>query len=340
MSKFKNSLIALSLVSGMSAQATFSGNKNIDKLFNTLSPTASVKGIVLDVKSSSYNTYADSILKLALKETHKHAKVFLARKEYKKYYTLMLMGLTVPMHEGLFTHFRKVKNISGRCNDKKNSGGSLKDQKITKDNYIKGFSINTKKSFFAKCSSLKANQNIIQMVAGGGDGSDLGIMQLSARWHYEDFLAKKKYTSAKTTLGYGNKYLYRGFNAISRNAKKYKCILNKNGTINHLKLARATWGGWYNAGGTNIERVCRFANPNSEHKNKDLGFNSNLQSMIKAGTANGKFGLTLGRDKGTGKVLGFWPKLSASSRAVIKEIHSNIVNNKNKRTQLKKVTGL
>jgi len=294
----KNSVILAAMALSVSSNAKLIAPDWLDNVFVTLNPTVKdIKGPVLDVNSSDYRTYADRVIQIALQETHRNAKKYLKTKEYKKYYAMMLMGLTVPMHEGLFTHFRKVSNVNGRCDSGKNAGDSLKDQNKTRKHFRAAF-YKRNDAFLANCSKLKRNQKITQMVAGGGDGSDIGIMQLSARWHYEDFLAKEKYKSVRNTLRYGNSFLLRGFQSISRKtsdiyengklkSKGNICVLNRDGSINHLKLARSVWGGWYNAGGTNYARACRFSFKSGP---KDFKLTNKKDNFIVKGYKNPKTG--------------------------------------------------
>jgi hypothetical protein len=407
MTLLKKSLIlaAISLAPVTNAKINFPDKLN--SIFVTLNPSAisTINGPIVDAKSHDYKTYADNVIKIAMQETHNKAKRYLKTNEYKKYYSMMLAGLTIPMHEGIFTHFRRVKNTKGRCDSSKNDGDSLKNQGITRTNFRKAFhnEENASKSYLSNCKNLKANQPVIQMIAGGGDGSDVGIMQLSVRWHYKDFLAPKKFKSVRETLRYGNGYYLRGFNKLARDAKDYPCITDKNKKLDHVKLARAAWGGWYNAGGTNYVRACRisfkkgaedfkltdpedkflagkYTNPETkevyklgdrvtrvinkkrvilkqcldpnfsnrpfktvrettdgcDHINKDKGFNSNLTNMVKV-AAGGQFGITLGRDKKTKELTGFWPHISSTSRNAIKDIVANLNSGKNNRRNLDKV---
>jgi hypothetical protein len=337
MSKLKKTLILAALATTMTANAKLIPYSTFHKAFNTVNPqvTSTLQGPMLDIKSADYSDYANKIIKIALEESHKNASEYLRTKEYKKYYAMMLMGLTVPMHEGLFIHFRKTAHIPSECSQEKQSGQTIKHKKYGVPNFLKAF-VNKPTPFFAKCADLRNRQAITQLIAGGGDGSDVGIMQISVAWHYENFLEKEKYRSVRSTINYGSSHLNRGMKSIARNASKHKCILKSDGTINHLKLAKATWGGWYNGGST--KQACRFADKNSPHVNKDAGFAKNLDNMIAAGNG-GKFGITVARDKETNQAQGFWPSVSTQSRSVIKEIVANLYAGTNNRTQLKKLIG-
>ena len=337
MSKLKKALILATLATTMTANAKLIPYSTFHKAFNTVNPqvTSTLSGPMMDVNSAEYSDYANKIIKIALEESHKNASEYLRTKEYKKYYAMMLMGLTVPMHEGLFIHFRKTAHVPSECNQEKQDGQTIKHKKYGVPNFLKAF-VNKTTPFFAKCSNLSNRQPITQLIAGGGDGSDVGIMQISVAWHYENFLDSEKYKSVRSTINYGSSHLNRGMKAISRNASKYPCILKSNGQINHISLAKATWGGWYNGGQTKL--ACRFADKNSPHVNKDAGFAKNLSNMIAVGDG-GTFGITVARDKVTNAKQGFWPAINTQSRRVIKEIVANLYAGTNNRTQLKKVIG-
>ena len=313
----------------LNTQRTFP--KSFDKIFTTISPNQTIKGPILNIQTSSFDKYADTIIEMALKEAHKISKEYLVTKEYKKYYTMMLLSLVVPTHESMILHFRQIKNAPLRCSDKKNNGETLLDQNITKTNFMNAFRSKTK-PFLVGCSELKSDQELYQLIAGGADGSDIGIMQVSTRWHYENYLETEKFRSVLDSLNYGINYLHDGFKRIARNANKYPCILKQNKTIDYHKLARATWGGWYNGG--QAKKACRFTDLNSKHINKDNLFNKNLKQMIKSGEGK-PFGNIIG--KGPGKMLTF--PISKKMEQIIQEISKNILSGTNSRSSLKTLIG-
>lgn len=299
---------------------------SFDKLFITISPGQTISGPVLDTKTDSFDTYADTIVQMALKEAHEVAKEYLQTKEYKKYYTMMLMSLVVPTHESMNLHFRKVTNKQDRCSDRRNNGQTLIDQDITKNNFLRAFR-ESSNPFLVDCQKLNPNQKIFQLIAGGSDGSDIGIMQVSSKWHYEDYLQAKKYQSVRSSLRYGINFLHTGFKQIARNASKYPCILTSSKDIDYHKLARASWGGWYNGG--QVKKACRFANPSSKHASKDKLFLENLKRTIEAG--NGKpFGSVIATQ--ASNMLTF--SISSHVKRTIQEISKNIENGTNVQTHL------
>lgn len=332
----KKKTVKRSASAAKSAKATFHGpyakrkySGFLNKSFVTLSKNSKSYPPYLNVHSRSINNYADIVFLMTLREAHKVAERYLKAKEYRKYYTMLLLGITVPIHESLFIHFRETKNKTGFCNGNKNLGKTLKDQDITKTNFIKAFRT-SKNPYLTDCSGLKEGERIIQLMSGGSDGSDIGIMQLSIRWHYEDFLSKKKFQSTRKTLAYGMKFLQKGFNKISRNAKKYPCLLNESKKVDYLKLARATWGGWYNAG--NVKSACRFSNKSSPHAKKDKLFFERLDSILKFNSTS-KFGHVIAND---GRKQITMP-INEMTRSAIREVVKNFKNGSNDRKVLKKL---
>lgn len=326
---------SLSLIASINVQAAAPMPAWVDNAFLTINPKAKLSGPVQDLSSSTIMaTYADKVAKIGLIEAHSRAKSLYDEKNYRGYYTVMLLALTVPMHEGLFTHFRATKNTAGKCKAEKQKGNTLKDQKKTKVNFVNAFTKGAT-PFLLTCDKFAPNSKITQIIAGGGDGSDVGIMQLATLWHYDEFLKPGKYKSVKATFNYGYSHLMRGFIPVMRNYKDYPCLKNKDGSLNYHKLARGVWAGKYNSGNIKVESVCRFANAASPHKNKDIGFNINMENMMKV-ASGGKFGIKLGKDA-AGNPIGFYPKVSSDLRKAILEINNNIKNNTNNRTYLNKV---
>lgn len=118
--------------------------------------------------------------------------------------------------------------------------------------------------FVLECENVKNDDHIRQLIRGG-DGTDIGPVQLSLRWHFDEFIAKRKYLSLSDTFDYGLNFIHDGFKKLyydgqdSKN-KTYSCIqetINKKTHVNLSKLVRATWSGKYNQG--QIAKSCRIA---------------------------------------------------------------------------------
>ena len=121
--------------------------------------------------------------------------------------------------------------------------------------------------FIAECDDIKDNQ-VIRQIIRGADGTDIGPVQLSLRWHYDKFLAKKMYLSLRDTFNYGLKYIHSGFKKIYYDADKiknskskvkkssYGCLVSDK-KINFKKLVRGAWAGKYNQGQT--YKSCRIS---------------------------------------------------------------------------------
>ncbi len=114
--------------------------------------------------------------------------------------------------------------------------------------------------FIVECSDVKDDQDIRQIIRGG-DGTDIGPVQLSLRWHFDKFIAKKYYQSIDKTFDYGLNFIHAGFKKLyydSTDSKKaLSCVLS-NGKVDLNKLVRATWSGKYNQG--QVSKSCRIDN--------------------------------------------------------------------------------
>lgn len=121
--------------------------------------------------------------------------------------------------------------------------------------------------FIADCDNV-ANDQVIRQIIRGADGTDIGPVQLSLRWHYDKYLAKKMYLSLKETFKYGLNFIHVGFKKAyydadkvkgSRNKTKkssYSCLVSSDKSINYTNLVRGTWAGKYNQG--QIKKACRI----------------------------------------------------------------------------------
>ena len=151
-------------------------------------------------------------------------------------------------------------------------------------------------------------------------------MQVSIRWHFDDFLANRKFESVQATLQYGIGHLMKGFNPVYRNAGEYKCLAEtgifKKSKINYLNLIRGVWAGQYNSG--SITKTCRFADSASPYKSHDIGFEKNLKKVL-------DFKGTLAVD-----MVGEF-KLDADTAAAFMEVTSNLKNATNSKVALDKI---
>jgi hypothetical protein len=123
------------------------------------------------------------------------------------------------------------------------------------------------KPFIAECDNI-VNDQVVRQIIRGADGTDIGPVQLSLRWHYDKFLAKKMYLSLRDTFKYGLNFIHAGFKKVYYDADKvkksslktkkssYSCIIS-NKSINFKNLVRGSWAGKYNQGQTH--KACRIA---------------------------------------------------------------------------------
>jgi hypothetical protein len=146
-------------------------------------------------------------------------------------------------------------------------------------------------------------------------------MQVSIRWHYNDFLANRKYESVSQTLEYGFNHLLNGFDPVYRNIADYKCIYDTAGSferkkISYTNLIKGIWAGKYNSG--SVAQTCRFTDSSSPYKNHDIGFAKNLDKIL---NFNGQIFTDY-----TGEF-----KIDGDSSAALKEVIANFKNNRNDR---------
>ena len=310
------SIIGLSLLS-QPAQAE--RVKFLDAYMISINPKAKLNGPIFKNVAEEKGAYGDELAKVILEEAHEKSKRYLEYGDFKGYYTFMALALTVPLHEGLYVHFRDVENEDGLCRKRANEGKTIKSsiaRRHFRKSMVKGFN-----PFLLKCRKLANENRLRQMIAGGGDGSDIGIMQLSSRWHYDEFLAKKKFASVRSTVNYGLAHLVRGYKPAYANYKKYPCLQNEDGSLNYKNLARGSWSGIYNSG--NLGQTCRFADPTNAHAKKDNGFLDNLNKTL-ALAEGGIFGYN--------ENLSF--PISEGTRNALKEVIENHLNGTNNNTAL------
>lgn len=297
--------------------------KILDRMMYTINPSATIDGPQFRDQGDKFekSKYASSLVSIILKEADQKARKYLEAGDTQAYYAFLTLGLTVPLHEGLYVHFR---NVDGDvCRADANSGDLVKKAGTTTYNIFTQYFKNPANPFFPNCETMKVTNGVKQMIRGG-DGTDLSIMQVSIRWHFDDFLANKKYESVAKTLGYGFGQLLSGFDPVYRNAANYKCLFDDAGNkkVNYISLIRGIWGGKYNSG--SISQTCRFADPNSPYKTHDILFAQNLDKIL-------NFNGTISVDY-IGNLM-----VQGNSAAAIREVVSNLMNNKNDRTALNKV---
>ncbi len=299
--------------------------KVLDRMMYTINPSAKIDGpLFRDQADASERTkYASSIVSIILKRADDKARKYLEAGDTQAYYAFLTMSLTVPLHEGVYVHFR---NVDGDvCRADANSGALVKKASESIYKIFTQYFKTPSAPFFPNCEDMKGTTGVRQMIRGG-DGTDLSIMQVSIRWHFDDFLANRKYASVSQTLDYGFGVLLGGFDPVYRNINQYSCLMdvgaNQKKRINYVNLIRGIWAGKYNSG--SIAQTCRFADPNSPYKTHDVGFARNLDKIL---TFNGTVPADYIGDL----------KLDNTTSEAIKEIVSNLKNNRNSHVALDKV---
>lgn len=261
----------------------------LDNVMATINKSAEIYGPIYRHDTRNSENYGDEIVKIILKSAHAKAKRYLDEGNPQAYYAFLALSLTVPNQEGLFVHFREVDSDRDYCNDERSTGENIKSSKA-KDQFqaalngeggkkLFGIFNRNKESegFLVKCKDLRGEKKYRQLIVGGSDGSDVGMFQLSALWHFDEFLNKGKYDSVKQTVDYGLNYLRQQFHHGYRNAAtKYTCFLDENQNIDYFKLIRGSWSA-YNGGPS---QKCRFADKEGPYAGHDNGFKKNLDITL------------------------------------------------------------
>lgn len=297
-------------------------NKSLDKMMYTINPNVVVTGPIFrdQADSESKSRYATDLVRTILKIAHTKGAKYLEAGDTQAYYAILVMALTVPLQEGLYIQYRGVEGAD-ICRIEANNGDLVKKSGDANYNLFTQYFKATETPFFPNCEEIKSN-NLTQIIRGG-DGTDLSIMQVSIRWHFDDFLANKKYESLESTLNYGMDHLMKGFNPVYRNVTDYKCIaesgLFKKKKINFLNLVRGVWAGQYNSG--SISKTCRISDSSSPYKHHDKGFEKNMNKIL---DFNGVLEVDM-----VGKF-----KLDSEVASAVMEISKNIREEKNERAAL------
>jgi len=300
--------------------------KVLDRMMYTINPSAKLDGPQFrDASSASEKSaYLQQVIKSILKEADAKAGKYLEAGDTQAYYAFLTMALTVPLHEGVYIHFR---NVDGNvCVQEANSGNMVKKSSETTYKIFAQYFKDPKMPFFPECSEIKSSTGVRQMIRGG-DGTDLSMMQVSIRWHFDDFLANKKYESVTRTLNYGFSHLLNGFDPVYRNVSNYSCIYDRSlpkRRVSYINLIKGTWAGKYNSG--SIAQTCRFADPNSPFKNHDANFAKNLDKIL-------NFSGVIPVDY-VGDI-----RVDGAAAEAIKEIVKNLKEYKNERSALNKLLG-
>ena len=342
----KKLLLSFILTLSFYSNAELPRLKHLDGMMNTINPEVRTTGPIFQNDSELKGIYGDKLMEIILQEAHKKASRYLEVGNTQAYYSFLVLALTVPLQEGLYLHFRDVSDSRTLCNQYASDGlvlfasnpekleekytpieleEAMKNSKtyMRFNEYLK----TANNPFFPNCENFYSEAPIRQMIRGG-DGSDIGIMQVSIRWHYDIFLANKMYTSVRESVRYGLNHLMNGFRPVLANAKKYKCVQKRIGLfkkeISYTKIIRGIWAGKYNSG--SIGKTCRFAKFNSPYASHDKHFLKNLNKVLKY-------------DKnpiiGEGDSLGF--KVSDKTHSILREIITNFKNKTNQRTNLESI---
>lgn len=298
--------------------------KILDQMMYTINPQAHIEGPIFRDQSNllEKTQYTSTLVKIILVEADQRAKKYYEAGDFQAYYAFLTLALTTPLHEGVYVHFR---NVDGDvCRTDANSGEIVRRANLeTYKMFIQYFQ-RSQVPFLPNCSEMNVTSGVRQMIHGG-DGTDLSIMQISIRWHFDDFLANKKYESVSQTLGYGFDHLLSGFDPVYRNIADYGCLIEERylkKKISYINLIKGVWAGRYNSG--SISQTCRFNDVNSPYRKHDVGFSRNLSKVL-------DFSGTISAD-----YIGDLPLDEISSNA-FKEVVGNLRHNSNIRSSLDKL---
>lgn len=321
---FKAMALTCLIAAAPTAQAGFMGI--LDNVMATINPNAGLTGPIYRHETKKQDKYGDELAKILLSQAHNVAKRFLEEGNPKAYNAFMVLALTVPNQEGLMVHFREVPADKDYCRDKRSEGKKIASTKAKKQFQEtlnnRGLLRDRSNGFLVTCKKMGEVNTYRQLIVGGADGSDVGIMQLSALWHYEEFLKEVKYASVKSTVRYGLSYLMRRFKANYRafpDGTYSHCLKNEDGSMNYQNLVRGSWSA-YNGGPA---QFCRFSDETSAHAGKDKGFVGNLNKTLNLNDG-GIFGYN---DDGS-------LPLSEEAKAALSEVVSNFENGTNNRAAL------
>ncbi|WP_372655067.1 hypothetical protein [Halobacteriovorax sp.] len=307
-------LVMLNTIAAGASEATVPRVTALDRMMSTISPSAIIDAPLFKNTDEAKTKYGSEFVKVLIQETHKKAKFLLEEGNVKAYNAFMTLGLTVPLQEGLYLHIREINDSKGLCNDHSNSGNiifaytpekleekytasELEEKKANSKNYqffVQNFKTGDN-PFFPDCNQVE-NKDVIRQIIRGGDGTDMGAMQLSIRWHTENYFAKDGHKSLRKTFAYGLNYLMQGFKPLIYNfnstsktwEKRVECLRKiekwhlfpskRKYSIDYKNVVRGTWAGKYNSG--NLNKTCRFADSRSPYKGHDEGFLKNLNKVL------------------------------------------------------------
>lgn len=297
----------------------------LDRMMFTINPAIDYQGPTFrDEKRQEMTAYYSDVTKIILEEAHVAAKGYLDSGDTQAYYAFLVLAMTVPLHEGLLIHFREVSNDGNICNDNANSGNIIPSSATTTRGHFKKYLKDGDTPFIVDCKDVRNDQTVKQIIRGG-DGSDMGMMQVSIRWHFDDFLAKKKYESVRGTVNYGVNFLMKGFRSVYRNSSNYRCISRRlSSKVDYEALVRGIWAGQYNSG--NLGQTCRFTDRNSPYRGHDVGFENNLKKILDFSTK-----------KSLPVFSGIEAKMNAESEGALSEVIENFKKGTNNRNQLEKL---
>lgn len=246
----------------------------MDRQNFTFSPQIEISGPIY--QSENAQEYMKETLQIVLSEAHILANDYLLAGDRFAYWSFIMGALMVPLHEGGYLHFRSIPNSKKACLDNSNSGRIFNKAKSTKEVFRSYFKLpNDDLAIFPSCKTLESEINLNQILHGG-DGSDIGMMQVNMRFHEKGYILFGGYQDVRSTVNYGLNFYKKGFDYVYRNSSAFPCVKN-NKRIDQKKLIHAAWAGMYNSG--NLNESCRWTREKNEWQANDDAFEINLRKL-------------------------------------------------------------
>lgn len=374
-SMLKKAIISAAMLGSIGSQAAFTSI--INNAAAPINPKAELSGPVYRHETKAEDKYGDEVAKIIFEEAHKRAKAYLEEGNTDAYYAFMILAFAVPRQESLYVQFSEVPADKDNCRDglavgekikntesfatqdvfreifnnqkplpkelqKKPGFFSGRDKKDEHKRKVEAHHANNEKlamsGFLMPCSKMSGNEKTHRrLMAGGWDGSDVGFMQVSVRWHSEKYMRPQKFKSVRESVNYGVNYLYPNFDkAIGRYSRpdyvanpeaRWACYTDASGNVNYQAAIQGTWAA-YNGGPGARCRFTKMDDPNNDFAGHDKGFLKSIKTVT---------------DLNKGRFFGFNEEgqlpISELTKNALAEMVNNYENKTNKREFLSQILG-
>jgi hypothetical protein len=91
---------------------------------------ASIEGPIFRDQSDQFekSKYTSELIKIILREADKRVRKYYEAGDFEAYYAFLTMALTVPLHEGVYVHFRGGEGDV--CKSEANSGELVRNSNV------------------------------------------------------------------------------------------------------------------------------------------------------------------------------------------------------------------